>query len=159
MYESILAKIPPRVVLDPYWQVLDAIRWMPSKFTLSDLRERITSEIKEYDKIGLESLCDELKKALNVIDETVGYLVDAGLMEESEDGFVKSEEYYRFFRFLRESFRDDLRSIVAWAVWYLYDKGSSEFETSEVLAIAPSLMKDRVERALKSLNIEFKDGR
>ena len=100
MYESILAKIPPRVVLDPYWQVLDAIRWMPSKFTLKDLRERITSEIKEYGRIGLESLCDELKKALNVVDETIGYLVDAGLMEESEDGFVKSEEYYRILQIL-----------------------------------------------------------
>ena len=159
MYESILAKIPPRVVLDPYWQVIDAIRWIPEKFTLSDLRERITSEIEEYGRIGLESLCDELRKALNVIDETVGCLVDAGLLEESEDGFVRSEDYNEFFRFLRESFRNNIRSIVAWAVWYLYDKSLSEFETSDVLSIVPSLTEDRVERTLKSLNVEFKDGR
>ncbi len=151
-YDRILAMLPPKIVFDPYWEVLDAIRWVKIKaleFTMDEISDYILNKFEEYNKLDVQK----------VVKETIAYLVDAGLIEKVNGKFIRTERFDEFVRFLkRGGFRDNISVIVAWAVWYLHNKGLDCFELSQILDVIPNLTKKSVENTLKRLKLEFKGG-
>jgi len=165
MFEQILAKLPPKIVLDDsYLEVLDTIKWMklPTteqfKFTIEDVLSYLSTKIEKYHQLKL--LCERFKKAQAVCDEVVRYLVDAGLIKEANGKFIRLEEFAEFVRFLKKGgFKDSITRLIAWAVWYFHNQEKSScFEISQILKLLPNVNKESVERALKRLKLEFKNG-
>ncbi|MBN1762871.1 MAG: hypothetical protein JW878_07355 [Methanomicrobia archaeon] len=137
--EEILAQIPPKFLLDHYWNILDLINWRvfvnledKEYFTFSDLREKITEEINSppnpfHLRISLRSK--------EVIEEVVSELVNAGLLIKEGEKFKITDNLSKFCYLLKKKFLTNLRSYVFWGLWYLYNRGSTSFSTAELVSL------------------------
>ena len=137
--EEILAQIPPKFLLDHYWNILDLINWRgfvnsedKEYFTISDLREKITEEINSPSNPFHLRICLRSKE---VIEEVVSELVNAGLLIKEDEKFKKTDTLSKFCYLLKKKFQANLRRYTTWGLWYLYNHGSASFSTAELVSL------------------------
>jgi len=137
--EEILAQIPPKFLLDHYWNILDLINWRvfvtsedKEHFNISDLREKITEEINSSPHPFHLRMCLRSKE---VIDEVVSEFVNAGLLIKEDEKFKKTDTLSEFCYLLKKKFQANLRRYTTWGLWYLYNHGSASFSTAELVSL------------------------
>ncbi|EHR79384.1 hypothetical protein OCC_07953 [Thermococcus litoralis DSM 5473] len=114
----IFEKLPPRFVLDGYWNIFLAIR-----MDLFKQEEEKKHELLEK----LLSLSGLSLDALKVIlDDVLTLLVEENLMVQSQfESHVEVEfELEEIYNVLRKSVRNSTRRMVAWAIWRLWTRKS-----------------------------------
>ncbi len=127
-YDQILAKLPPKVILDHYWEVLNVIDWKTlliaesQEFTIKDIIAYFSKEIERKRNHEKDYYCKLLKEAKDVTEETIAYLTNVGLIKIDGDKLVKTREYSEFIKFLKECFKKSIIRKVSWAIWYLYNQ-------------------------------------
>jgi len=106
-YDQILAKLPPKVILDHYWEVLNVIDWKTlliaesQEFTIKDIIAYFSKEIERKRNHEKDYYCKLLKEAKDVTEETIAYLTNVGLIKIDGDKLVKTREYSEFIKFLK----------------------------------------------------------
>jgi len=137
--EEVLRTIPPKLVLDHYWEVFDLIAWrlkaaQPERreqFNLEDVTGYFSKELQEIDNpIVKRSYFRALICSKALLDK----LVSLGLLVKENGMLRKSNEYSKIYRVLKFGIRSSCRRLVAWAVYYLYHKGITKFSTGELLS-------------------------
>ena len=167
MFQQILAKLPPKLILDHYWEVLNVIDWkiLPitksREFTIQDILAYFSKEIERKIDHEEDYYCKLLKEAKDVTEETIAYLTNVGLIKIDGDKLVKTREYSGFVKFLKECLRKSIIRKVSWAIWYLYNQKNLDcFKVSQILDVLldKNIDEKTVERALKRLKLQFRNG-
>jgi len=140
--EKILASIPPKFLLDHYFNVLDLISWRgfveqeeKEDFTILSLREKLSREAQRYQNIN-PSYSRRCSRSLTIVEETVNELVGVGLLSKDGEIFRKTNYLSQFYYLLKQRVRKSLRRYVAWAILYLHNqKKLTSFSTVELVAL------------------------
>ncbi len=134
-YEQILANLSPKVLLDHYWEILDLIDWRLSfstssqEFTIDEIMTALSRDLN----IDNPYYRRKLIRVQKVLEDVISRLFNAGLIEKKDDNLVKTEEYSKFFNFLKKNVKGSVIRVVSWAVWRLYSRGLASFKTSQLL--------------------------
>lgn len=155
-YLNIFARIPP---LPIYYDILDAIRW--SVYLTGDEFE----EYEFYDSIiqGLTSWRKSTYDAHSIqkaIRELTDLFTELGWIERKLNKLKIKErrEIIDFFNFLKDNFKRSITRLVAWAVWYIYNRKGSNFKLSELPQILPEdFDEEYIIKILKRLRVEIYD--
>lgn len=132
--EKLLASVPPKFLLDHYWEILSLISWRISLkseneyFTISDLKEALRDFTGENPIIHRK-----LSRAIGIVEDVVDVLVNAGLLLKKGEFLQKAKDFVKFYNSL-DKIRASAKRYVAWAIWYIYyQNGRIEFSTSELV--------------------------
>jgi len=139
MKVEVLSMIPPKFVLDHYWEVFDIIAWrlevtQPNKggyFTREDIAKYLLKKLRETDNPIVKRL---YFRALIHLEALLNELVSLGLLVERNGMLCKSDEYLKTHRILKLKMRTSCQRLIAWTVYYLYHKGITSFSIKELLS-------------------------
>jgi hypothetical protein len=137
--EKIFASVPPKFLLDHYWNALSLIMWRgfietedKDSFTASELMEKLLRGIQAHkDKHPLYSrMC---LRSMAIIKEVMDELVSLGLLIKDGENFRKTGDFSHFYSLLKHKVRKSLKRYVAWAILYLHNqKKLACFSTAEL---------------------------
>lgn len=160
--EELFAALPPKFVLDYYFEILSLIGWRaPLEFTdekrmsLSEIRSSILSNANElkaknpyHSRLWLRSL--------DVAEEVVDILLKAGLLVKEGETFQRSEGFLKACCMLKKT-RFSAKRQVAWTIWYFHCKGMASFDADKILA-ALSYKNEHYLGELSDLGLWKSDG-
>jgi hypothetical protein len=137
--EKLLAVIPPKFLLDHYWEILDLIAWRifinsenKNHFTFSEIKNKILKEIQESKSNPIRYR--ECLNSMKVVKEVLNELVKLGLLFQKENMFFKSGIFSEFFYFLKMRIKTSVKNRIPWAIWYFYhSKASNHFLIPEIV--------------------------
>ena len=137
--KKILANLPPKLVLDPYWEILGMLSWRSALifknkkvFTSSQLRKAISYQISEFNNNPF--ILRTYQRSLNIVDDMVSILLRAGLLSTNENNtLLKSDVFDDVYYLLKEKIKKSVTRLVAWTVWYLYHNKGKVFSAGELL--------------------------
>ena len=135
--KKVLANLPPRLVLDSYWEVLSMLSWRftlifkhKRLFTKSQLRKVISYQISRFDNPFIRRI---YQRSLSIVDDIVGVLLEVGLLSSENNTLLKSDILDDVYYLLKKKVKRSVTRLVAWTVWYLYHNGVKMFSTRELL--------------------------
>lgn len=136
--EGLFATLPPKFVLDHYFEILSLIGWRaPLEFTdekRMSLQEVKSSILRNADELKAENPCYSRLwlRSLDVAEEVVDTLLKEGLLVKEGETFHRSGGFWKAYYMLKKA-RSSAKRQVAWAIWYLHRKGVKSFDASELL--------------------------
>mgnify|MGYP005633455559 CR=1 FL=1 len=135
--KEVLANLPPRLVLDSYWEVLSMLSREftlifkhKRSFTKSQLKKVIYDRIKRFDNPFIRRI---YQRSLNVVDDIVSVLLETGLLSSENNTLLRSDILDDVYYLLKKKVKKSVTRLVAWTVWYLYHNGVKTFSTRELL--------------------------
>jgi len=144
--EQLLTKVPPRLVLDHYWNVLDIIDsrlffdldsflrgeeyQRKEEFTASDITVFLSKEIQRSDISPLyRRLC---LRSQEIIPEITSKLLSLGLLVKQDNLYRKCDEYSELHRIIKNKMRS-AKKLLAWSAWHLSLGKPASFTLHELL--------------------------
>ncbi|RLF81167.1 hypothetical protein DRN44_06165, partial [Thermococci archaeon] len=122
---DIFEKLPPRLVLDGYWDILLAIHM--------DLFKQEEERLKLLEK--LLSLSDLPYNVLEVIlDDVLALLVEEKLViPHKQEGYAKEEEFEEVYGVLGSCIKDSPRRMVVGALWRVWTRKKDKITIEDIL--------------------------
>lgn len=160
LLEKVLGKIPPRLVIGAYREILGNICLsIPAKYE----RETFTMEELEHEIMDFALTLEpghpyrsECERCLRILPEVMQKLLETELLKQVKGQYVKSQHLDNF-RFIAKQVRSGAERAIRWGVYYLIENGKSWFSVSDLIDVI-EVSKREMEDALKRLAIRIDDN-